>query len=854
MFETKTQTVDLFAPDKSTGAKSIPMTIDPKAMGKIMESLTKFYKNPIMATVRETVSNALDATAILIQRGENPDPVEIFSPSQLNPYFIVRDHGVGMTPELVDKVFAKYGTSTKELDAGQTGEFGFGAKSPLSYVDEFFFETTRDGYTTEVSVSRTDSGPLTQILRVYETSDKPGTTMRVPVFDHNEVVAGKFQEAIDNYRDYAFTMGQSVIVDGVLQESSKKYHLFDEIVLHEEKQTTGRVWLNIDLLNKHLKNKNDDHITFYYPYLYGQVDYVLSGFLYKSPNGRWREEKSLFLVELSPKLLNFSPSRDDIIDDDHYRAFEEQLSNKLLEKDSYYKSVLSYYRTLNKEDAYSLFSKLPVSKREDDGLFFKYEKVSYDYTLPDETRVHIDELTTSEGYNPFVEDKKYEVDAPVLGFFSKNEKFLDFTDFYRPQYTGKKEKNGTVKFEKYAITSLKDSLIANFNDDSNVQGLIKSISIIPIKNKLIANKENLAIVSVSDSKEISYILRNRNNLPEVSHFLLVRGEIKTDLKELFSSRISILSSDLSISYMNMDDVKESVTKNRALQKANNKENKTFRFRLYKKRIYSKSDVIDFKFNFSESSAVIYNVSEIKELSPIIFIDPSSDGEYYSKIDALNGLYENDGELIFDRPIMSVNRPRKDFYESLRGSSVSFVAGKNYKARSKIEEESLKDRRFNRSLQLDLANMIPLANRKKIAFLYNLHKKNRSAFSSVEDMEKLANSVHISNLRKWGMNNQTETTLRFMNKIEFLLNHEDIKEDLKTITVSNVLTTLSKEDLTILEKYATIAFKISSLKSSFYMDEIDELIALLIVHTKTESDVVRSAVFEQIDRLIAEAIN
>lgn len=34
MFETKTQTVDLFAPDKSTGAKSIPMTIDPNSYGK----------------------------------------------------------------------------------------------------------------------------------------------------------------------------------------------------------------------------------------------------------------------------------------------------------------------------------------------------------------------------------------------------------------------------------------------------------------------------------------------------------------------------------------------------------------------------------------------------------------------------------------------------------------------------------------------------------------------------------------------------------------------------------------------------------------------------------------------------
>ena len=61
----------------------------------LIQRLTELYEDPIVASVRETVSNALDS----IVKAKSDRLVKITSPTKLSPYFVVEDNGVGMSYE-----------------------------------------------------------------------------------------------------------------------------------------------------------------------------------------------------------------------------------------------------------------------------------------------------------------------------------------------------------------------------------------------------------------------------------------------------------------------------------------------------------------------------------------------------------------------------------------------------------------------------------------------------------------------------------------------------------------------------------------------------------------------------------
>ena len=101
----------------------------------VMEMLeNRLYSNKIRTICQEIMSNARDAHREL---GVDDTPIEVQLPNQLDPRWIVRDFGIGISPDRMEKIFVRYGASSKRSDNEQTGGFGIGAKTPWAYLNQY---------------------------------------------------------------------------------------------------------------------------------------------------------------------------------------------------------------------------------------------------------------------------------------------------------------------------------------------------------------------------------------------------------------------------------------------------------------------------------------------------------------------------------------------------------------------------------------------------------------------------------------------------------------------------------------------------------------------------------------------
>ena len=77
------------------GQDKIHQTIKHKDIGHIAYILSaKLYSDPVLAVVREYICNGTDAH---VECGKKDLPVRVHAPTELEPYFSVRDFGKGIT-------------------------------------------------------------------------------------------------------------------------------------------------------------------------------------------------------------------------------------------------------------------------------------------------------------------------------------------------------------------------------------------------------------------------------------------------------------------------------------------------------------------------------------------------------------------------------------------------------------------------------------------------------------------------------------------------------------------------------------------------------------------------------------
>lgn len=297
----------------SSTSDEFKMTIDPNSMQHIISRLTDLYEDPIKATVREIISNAIDATQHVDLK--NRKPIDITVPGTFQHEFIVTDHALGLTLDEVKNIYTRYGASTKRTDFTQIGAYGLGSKSPLSYTSSFNVRTAKDGYETELLISIEDGKNNVKVVS-HEPTDKDNyMTVAIPVREDD---TNKFEEALQTYvinpvKDIEFT-GLDVIAENV-QDKIATVHLgeldYEGIPLtlsyryqkHSYNSKTEGEAICRALFS--LRDAQDDSN-------YRNLHATLLGYEYELNNEYTYSTSGQFVVELVPGLVDFSSSRDNI--------------------------------------------------------------------------------------------------------------------------------------------------------------------------------------------------------------------------------------------------------------------------------------------------------------------------------------------------------------------------------------------------------------------------------------------------------------------------------------------------------------------------------------------------------------
>lgn len=285
--------------------KKVVSSISDRAMAHIADRLIELYTDPLAATVRETMSNAYDAT-VLVPASERK-PIDVKLPTALSPSLVITDLGVGMSPETVEKVFVQYGESDKSTNFNVIGAYGLGAKAPLSYSNSFSVKTVKDGVKTVFESSRTDRGIESEVYPPQTVDAPNGTSITIPVRQQD---VPRIQELIKEY-------GRKM-VDVEMTINSKQYisekPLFEIGQIELLEGRPSRVWVSND--------RSPDRYT-----NISNVELVLSGWGYK-PWGRSMNSASIY-IEIFPGMVSFSSSRDEIVVDERL----SELRQKIVEMD-----------------------------------------------------------------------------------------------------------------------------------------------------------------------------------------------------------------------------------------------------------------------------------------------------------------------------------------------------------------------------------------------------------------------------------------------------------------------------------------------------------------------------------------
>jgi len=173
---------------------TVNCTIDPEDMRYISSLLRNNYSNTILATIRETYANAVDANK---ENNLSPESIQIKCPTGLDQTFSVRDFGSGLSRDQIFNLYSKFGKSTKRGSDASIGGFGIGRFAPLSYKDSFTVTSYYNGIKSIYSLYISEEND-TKIDEVFSepTSEANGICVSVGVAK-NDVI--KFNQEISSF-------------------------------------------------------------------------------------------------------------------------------------------------------------------------------------------------------------------------------------------------------------------------------------------------------------------------------------------------------------------------------------------------------------------------------------------------------------------------------------------------------------------------------------------------------------------------------------------------------------------------------------------------------------------------------
>ena len=156
--------------------KKFSITTSAKAF-KILSS--GLYKNKIRAVVRELACNCLDAHKLNGFEGK----FDIQVPGQLDPRFIIRDYGPGLSKDQLENMYTTYFASTKNGSNDFIGALGLGSKSPFSYTETFTVVSYHNGMAYGYTAMLDKGEPVIRPIfeEAMKDDEKTGLEITVPV-------------------------------------------------------------------------------------------------------------------------------------------------------------------------------------------------------------------------------------------------------------------------------------------------------------------------------------------------------------------------------------------------------------------------------------------------------------------------------------------------------------------------------------------------------------------------------------------------------------------------------------------------------------------------------------------------
>lgn len=148
------------------------------------------YANKIRAIIREYSCNAVDSHT---EASRADIPFDVHLPNSLEPWFAVRDYGVGLDEQQVRDIFTTYFESTKTATDELIGGLGLGSKSAFSYTDNFTIVAVKAGIKRVYTAFINEQGVPSIAPMGEEGSNEPnGVEIRFAVEDSYDF--RKFQE------------------------------------------------------------------------------------------------------------------------------------------------------------------------------------------------------------------------------------------------------------------------------------------------------------------------------------------------------------------------------------------------------------------------------------------------------------------------------------------------------------------------------------------------------------------------------------------------------------------------------------------------------------------------------------
>lgn len=157
------------------------------------------YANKIRAIIRELSCNAVDSH---MAAGKKETPFDVHLPNAIEPWFAIRDYGVGLSNAQVTNIYTTYFESTKTDSNDYIGALGLGSKSPFSYTDNFTVTAIKDGKRGIYTAFINEHGvPSIALMMEEDTHEPSGVEVKFSVNERYDF--GKFQqEAVEVYTHF----------------------------------------------------------------------------------------------------------------------------------------------------------------------------------------------------------------------------------------------------------------------------------------------------------------------------------------------------------------------------------------------------------------------------------------------------------------------------------------------------------------------------------------------------------------------------------------------------------------------------------------------------------------------------